>query len=170
MVLIQTLLSEMGQVLLKMYLSIYGSYLLILRKAEGNMMNIVRLFARGFLVLALLAAMTGWAAAEVPSISTWSKTYGGGGSDIAYSMDKTLDGGVIVAGQTASFGAGGTDAWIQKLHSDGSVDWQRSYGGTADDYASSIKATADGGYVVAGVTGCSGSNTTPCVGDGALSS
>lgn len=125
-------------------------------------MKTVKLLTIGIIVLAILAGLTGWSAAQVPPISTWSKTYGGGASDLAYAMDKTLDGGFIVAGQTASFGAGGSDAWVLKLKSDGSIDWQMSYGGTADDYATSIKATPDGEYVVAGATGCSGSNYNPC--------
>jgi len=39
-----------------------------------------------------------------------------------------------------------------KLDSSGNVIWQKTYGGTYNDYASSIEQTTDGGYIVAGWT------------------
>ena len=89
----------------------------------------------------------------------WQKTYGGSQSDYAYSIQQTSDGGYIVAGGTVSFGAGGSDFWILKLDSDGSVAWQKTYGGLNDDYAQSIQQTSDGGYIVAGNTHSSGAGT-----------
>ena len=82
----------------------------------------------------------------------WQKTYGGTGDDYANSIQQTSDGGYIVAGSTNSFGAGNYDSWILKLGTDGTVDWQKTYGGTGDDYANSIQQTSDGGYIVAGTT------------------
>ena len=86
----------------------------------------------------------------------WQKTYGGTGVDHANSIQQTSDGGYIVAGYTASFGAGGQDIWVLKLNSDGSVAWQKTYGGSNYDYANSIQQTSDGGYIVAGSTGSFG--------------
>ncbi|MCX5859468.1 MAG: hypothetical protein NT056_06175 [Proteobacteria bacterium] len=82
----------------------------------------------------------------------WQKTYGGTGDDWAYSIQLTLDGGYIVVGYTSSFGAGGYDFWILKLNSDGTVAWQKTYGGTDDDFSVSTHQTSDGGYIVAGQT------------------
>jgi len=82
----------------------------------------------------------------------WQKTYGGGGYDSASSIQQTSDGGYIVAGVTTSFGAGGYDFWVLKLDGSGNVQWQKTYGGTGNDYANSIQQTTDGGYIVAGVT------------------
>ncbi len=86
----------------------------------------------------------------------WQKTYGGTNSDYAYdqanSIPQTADGGYIVAGDTLSFGAGAADFWVLKLNSNGTVAWQKTYGGTKVDYANSIQQTADGGYIVAGYT------------------
>ena len=91
----------------------------------------------------------------------WQKTYGGvGGYDIAFSIQQTSDGGYIVAGQTTSFGAGNTDAWVLKLNPDGSVAWQKTYGGAADDFAYSIQQTSDGGYIVAASTSSFGAGST----------
>jgi hypothetical protein len=82
----------------------------------------------------------------------WQKTYGGTYDDYANSIQQTSDGGYIVAGRTYSFGAGYADVWVLKLDASGNVQWQKTYGGTYDDYANSIQQTSDGGYIVAGVT------------------
>ena len=75
----------------------------------------------------------------------WQKTYGGSNDDRADSIQQTADGGFIVAGSTSSFGAGGSDAWVLKLNADGAVAWQKTYGGSNDDRADSIRQAADGG-------------------------
>jgi ribosomal protein S11 len=82
----------------------------------------------------------------------WAKTYGGTGYDLAYSVQQTSDGGYIVAGVTWSFGAGGGDIFLIKTDANGNIIWAKTYGGTSDDWASSVQQTSDGGYIVAGVT------------------
>ncbi|HLA38021.1 MAG TPA: hypothetical protein VJZ02_06120 [Candidatus Brocadiales bacterium] len=82
----------------------------------------------------------------------WQKAYGGIENDWAYSIQQTLDGGYIVAGKTWSFGDGASDIWILKLRVDGTVEWQKTYGGVSSDEASSVQQTSDGGYIVAGET------------------
>jgi hypothetical protein len=91
---------------------------------------------------------------------TWSRTFGGDSLDIALSVCLTSDGGYILAGVTKSFGAGGNDAYVIKTNSSGDSLWTRTYGGSGDDYASSIQRTADGNCIIAGGTssfGVSGS-------------
>jgi len=86
----------------------------------------------------------------------WARTYGGSSSDRAYSIQQTTDGGYIVAGytdDTTPFGSGSKDMWIIKLTSIGDIEWQRSYGGSAEECAYSIQQTSDDGYIVAGFTG-----------------
>ena len=87
----------------------------------------------------------------------WQQTYGGAGDDSASSIQQTNDGGYVVAGGTNSFGAGGNDFWILKLGSSGSIQWQKTYGGSGLERAYSIQQTADGGYHTAGVTSSFGS-------------
>ena len=82
----------------------------------------------------------------------WNKIYGGTEMEEAHSIQQTFDGGYIVAGETQSFGAGNGDIWILKLTSDGYIEWQKTYGGSQDEEASSIMQTNDGGYIVAGST------------------
>lgn len=80
----------------------------------------------------------------------WQETLGGPGDDYATSLQRTVDGGYIVAGATASFGVGVLDAWVVKLGADGVIYWQKAYGGALIDSVEQIRCTTDGGYVFAG--------------------
>jgi predicted secreted protein len=82
----------------------------------------------------------------------WDRTYGGSGDDWATSLIQTTDGGYAVAGLTFSKGAGGKDLWVIKLDEQGKEVWDRTYGGSGDDWATSLIQTTDGGYAVAGLT------------------
>lgn len=89
----------------------------------------------------------------------WEKTFGGGGEDIAYSIQQTVGGGYIVAGSTRSIDGdvvnnqGGSDCWLLKLTNDGSIEWQKTLGGSLDDVAYFIQQTSDSGYIVSGASG-----------------
>jgi len=82
----------------------------------------------------------------------WQKTYGGFEEDSAWSVIETRLGNYIVAGETYSFGQGAADYWVLKLKPNGSVNWQKTLGGTSDDVARSVTQAIDGGYAVAGYT------------------
>jgi len=96
-------------------------------------------------------------AQQAPAIQ-WQKCLGGTESDYANSIQPTPDGGYIVAGFTNSTNGdvtgkhGGYDAWVVKINSTGSLQWQKCLGGTSFDEAKSIQSTPDGGYIVAGYT------------------
>ena len=49
------------------------------------------------------------------------KIYGGTGSDTAYDIAKTQDGGLIIVGETNSFGNGGADVYIIKTDDQGNL-------------------------------------------------
>lgn len=84
---------------------------------------------------------------------TWQKTYGGSEYDWANAIQRTSDGGYIVTGLTKSYNDKDYgDLWVLKLYSNGSIGWQKSYGGKWSDIGDSICQTADGGYIVAGST------------------
>jgi Secretion system C-terminal sorting domain len=87
----------------------------------------------------------------------WLKTYGGSGNERAYGIETSLDGGYIVVGLTegsnngdVSGNHGGKDVWVIKLSNTGAIQWQKCFGGSGWDEAWAIKATTDGGYVIAG--------------------
>ena len=86
------------------------------------------------------------------SCKRFKKTFGGSADDTASGGQQTLDGGYVIAGGTASFGAGAGDAWLIKTDAGGNKEWDRTFGGTADDGASAIQQTSDGGYAIAGYT------------------
>lgn len=88
----------------------------------------------------------------------WQKTIGGTNNDYAYMLQATADNGYILAGYTYSINGdvsgnhGDADAWIVKLSSSGTIQWQKTLGGTNEDIARSVQATPDGGYIVVGST------------------
>tara|TARA_R110002072_G_scaffold108418_1_gene235266 strand:- start:201 stop:1751 length:1551 start_codon:yes stop_codon:yes gene_type:complete len=88
----------------------------------------------------------------------WQKALGGSNSDIGRSIQPTSDGGVIVAGSTNSTDGditnniGGGDIWLVKLDNTGNIEWEKTYGGTNDEWPNFIKQTTDGGFIIAGGT------------------
>lgn len=82
----------------------------------------------------------------------WNKAFGGTGSDKAYSVEQTTDGGYIIAGETDSYGAGNIDAWLIKTDSSGNEQWNKTFGGSIRDYGYSVQQTFGGGYIMVGYT------------------
>jgi hypothetical protein len=66
---------------------------------------------------------------------------------LTYSLDSKKAAVQYHAKSEDSFGAG--DYWIVKLDKDGNAEWQKTYGGSADDRPKSIALT-DKGYLIAG--------------------
>lgn len=87
----------------------------------------------------------------------WQQVLGGNNFDFGQSVKQTTDGGFILFGFTNSFGAGGYDMYLVKTDSAGNLQWQKTYGDTANDYGYSVSQTADGGYILAGSTRSYGS-------------
>ena len=82
----------------------------------------------------------------------WTKAHDCGSDDIGYSVAVAHDGGFIIAGETNSIGAGGTDVLLVKTDALGDTIWTRAYGGTGEDMGYSVAPTEDGGYVIVGMT------------------
>jgi hypothetical protein len=88
----------------------------------------------------------------------WEKTFGGEDDEIANTVIQTLDKGYIVVGYSESLGfditnnRGEADCWIVKINESGELEWEKSLGGSSNDYARSIVQTLDKGYIIAGIT------------------
>ncbi len=88
----------------------------------------------------------------------WQKAIGGTTLDIAYDIVEAGNGDLVVCGASASSNgdvqsnAGGTDFLIARLHSNGTLKWTKTFGGTDDEYAYSICQSAGGGFLIAGYT------------------
>ena len=89
---------------------------------------------------------------DVNGTVLWAKTFGGTVYEDANSIEKTNDGGYIIAGSTTSFGAGGYDVYVIKTDASGNNQWTKTFGGSSDDGAFKISQTSDSGYVISGYT------------------
>jgi len=81
----------------------------------------------------------------------WYRTYGGSQSNMADAI-ASVPGGYIVAGNTFSFGANDSKAWILKVDLNGNLIWDKMIGGSIYDMPTSIIVSAYGGYVIGGWT------------------
>ncbi|HUM53389.1 MAG TPA: hypothetical protein PK431_16315, partial [Chitinophagales bacterium] len=105
----------------------------------------------------------------------WQKTIGGLNADNLTSIQQTADGGYIVGGDSESGisgdktenSRGGQDYWILKLSSNGTIQWQKTIGGTNSDVINNIRQTIDGGYILGGtsISNISGEKTDTCRGN-----
>ena len=95
---------------------------------------------------------------DTAGILEWQKCLGGSYIDEAKSIEQTSDGGYIVLGTSESNDGqvtgsyGGTDYWMVKLDSAGTITWQKSYGEWDYEEAYYVKQTPDGGYIISGDT------------------
>jgi PKD repeat protein len=105
----------------------------------------------------------------------WQNTIGGNGDDYLLSIQQTTDGGYILGGYSNSgisgdkteINQGGSDYWVIKLSSNGTIQWQNTIGGSSGDFLRSIQQTTDGGYILGGYSqsGISGDKTEINQGD-----
>ncbi len=100
-------------------------------------------------------AESDWSEPHFLNIGTevlWTKEYGGYLDDHGYGIAKSQDNCYIIVGATKSYSAGGYDVYLIKIDTTGGIIWEKTYGGSLDDYGYSVKTTADGGFIIAGTT------------------
>lgn len=102
-------------------------------------------------------------------VKQWDKRFGGTNYDELFEAQETFDGGFILGGWSnsgiggdksqASQGAG--DYWIVKTDALGNLQFDKTFGGSFEDYLQSIKQTSDSGFILAGRSnsGISGDKT-----------
>ncbi|MBL7777054.1 MAG: hypothetical protein JNK66_02025, partial [Chitinophagales bacterium] len=91
----------------------------------------------------------------------WDKCYGGPGADYLWAMTLTKDGGALLGGFSES-GIGGDkteanrgifeDYWVVKIDSIGNKEWDKTFGGSIQDFCEDVIQTADGGYLLGGIS------------------
>jgi len=92
---------------------------------------------------------------QAPSV-VWSRAYGGPFTDSVYNLFPMENGGLLMCATSSSIAGdvignhGNFDAWIVKTNPNGSIAWQRSYGGTQNEGGYSLAPTPDGGFFMGG--------------------
>ncbi len=96
----------------------------------------------------------------------WQKALGGSQLDIPERIQQTVDGGYIAVGYTLSNDGdvtgnhGSYDYWAVKLSNSGTLEWQKTLGGTNYDRATSVQQSSDGNYIISGFTYSNDGNVT----------
>ncbi len=85
----------------------------------------------------------------------WNKTYGESNVDDALSGIQTADGGYALAGVTATATGDLVKGWLVRTDAEGNMQWNQTYGESAQNVVSSIVQASDGGFVLAGYTNSS---------------
>ncbi|GAB4276309.1 MAG: hypothetical protein Kow0029_18140 [Candidatus Rifleibacteriota bacterium] len=89
----------------------------------------------------------------------WQKNYGGSSDDYFYAVTETSDGNYVLVGQskssdmdlTGNNGVG--DIWLVKVSSaDGSIIWQKNYGGSNDEAGLGVAYNLASGLFITGYT------------------
>lgn len=84
--------------------------------------------------------------------TSWTRTFGGTAWDEGSYVSETPDSGFIIVGKTESSGAGMGDVYLAKTNSHGDSLWAKTFGGTGEDYGTSLSETPDSGFIVTGCT------------------
>lgn len=87
----------------------------------------------------------------------WQNTIGGDQNENLFYIEQ-IDNGYIISGYSDSDisgdktenSKGGSDFWIVRLNSLGTIVWQNTIGGANDDFCKVIHKTDDGGYILGG--------------------
>ena len=82
----------------------------------------------------------------------WTQTFGGANYEEGLSVQQSNDGGYIITGTTLSFGNGVANIYLIKTDGNGNELWNKTFGGTNNNWSYSVQQTTDGGYIVIGYT------------------
>jgi hypothetical protein len=86
----------------------------------------------------------------------WRRFFGGTNNDRAYDVVETADNGYMIVGAAESTDfdvsnpKGSYDFWIVKIDTEGTLIWEKSFGGSEIDIAYAIARSTDGNYVIVG--------------------
>jgi len=105
------------------------------------------------LSLSFLCARQARAQPRAPDVE-WERTFGGPCTEWATAVREADDGGFVAAGMTfVADDPLAVDLYLVKTDANGSLLWERTFGGPWIDQALDMERTSDGGFIVTGVTG-----------------
>lgn len=113
---------------------------------------------RKIFTLLTCIAFSSYALSQVTPEIQWAKTYGGSEADAPEKIIQTADGGYAFIGYAISNDGdvtenkGQADYWLVKTNATGTIEWQKTFGGTTSDTGSALKQTPDGGFIIGGST------------------
>ncbi len=95
---------------------------------------------------------------DLSGTKVYDSTVGGTLSDFMTCLSGAHDGGYLAGGYSQSPVSGVKtdscrgvfDYWLLKMNVDGSIRWQKTFGGALGDYMTSVQETRDGGVLVGG--------------------
>ncbi|MBK8489545.1 MAG: T9SS type A sorting domain-containing protein [Saprospirales bacterium] len=87
---------------------------------------------------------------DVDGQKIWEKVIDEGFIEHAYGMDATLDGGYIIVGDIRLTALDSFNVYLFKVNLRGDLLWSSQFGGTGFEQGFDVKATSDGGYLIAG--------------------
>ncbi|MCH7534218.1 MAG: T9SS type A sorting domain-containing protein [Bacteroidetes bacterium] len=77
-------------------------------------------------------------------------TNGGIKDEIGYSFCTNGSDGYVLTGSSRSIGNGSEEMWVVNITDQGTLIWEKSFGGVHHDIPRSIERTVDGGYIIYG--------------------
>ncbi len=89
----------------------------------------------------------------------WTRQYGGDSTDFGYDVQVTSDGGFIIVGSTKS-NTTSKQVYLIKTDSAGTVEWEKTFGGSGNEEGQSVRQTSDKGYIIGGTTNSIGNGFT----------
>ena len=90
---------------------------------------------------------------DTDGAEVWHSLYGGGGADGGNHISEVSGGGYIIAGATKSYGNGNwDDLWLVKTSTGGSMEWQKTFGGSYTETGNYAHEKDAGGFMVTGST------------------
>jgi len=98
--------------------------------------------------------------------SLWSKVYGGTSNERGITLEKSLDGGYILGGNTYSYPNGNNNIYLVKIDSNGVIGWNWSFGNTLKTATqiTDIVTLTDSSYIFSGVYDGASSNGNSFIG------
>lgn len=100
----------------------------------------------------------------------WQKSYGGSNYDQARAIEEVVDGYVIFGYSSSSDGditkpIGNQDYWLIKIDFQGTLIWDKSFGGSDGDFGEAIDLTSDEGFICTGYSQSSDGDLTSNIGN-----